>query len=291
MILVFGSLNVDVLIPVPHLPVAGETVLGGDLALLPGGKGGNQASAARRAGAAVAMAGAVGNDGFAEIALSGLRREGIDLGLIRRVSGATGCAAIMVSRDGENAIAVASGANLQARSAEIPDAMLGSQTLVLCQMEVPVDENAALLRRAGGAGSRTMLNLAPAAPISRDMLRVIDILVANQGEAASLGAEPGAVASCLGEALVVTGGAAGSTAYLRTGEVIDIPAYPVEPVDTTGAGDTFTGVLAAGLDQGLDLAAALRRASVAAALACLAHGAQTAMPLRAAIDNALRGWG
>ncbi len=291
MILVFGSINIDVLVPVSHLPVPGETVLGGDYALLPGGKGANQALAARRAGATVAMAGAVGTDGFAAIALEGLQRAGVDLRLVSRVNRPTGCAAIMVGEAGENIIAVASGANHAATAAAIPDAMLGPQTLVLCQMEVPQAENTALLRRARAAGSLTMLNLAPAAPLDPALFAMLDILVANEAESASLGPDPAAVAARLRQALVVTRGAAGSVAFLAAGGRIDVPALPITPVDTTGAGDTFTGVLAASLDkpclnQQRPLEIALRRANAAAGLACLAHGAQTAMPDRAAIDAA-----
>src|SRR5580765_7226870 len=116
-ILVFGSINIDVLVPVPCLPLPGETVLGGDYALLPGGKGANQALAARRAGASVTMAGAVGNDGFAALALENLRRDGVDLALVRRVDRPNGCAAIIVGANGENLIAVAPGANRDAEAA------------------------------------------------------------------------------------------------------------------------------------------------------------------------------
>jgi ribokinase len=196
----------------------------------------------------------------------------------------------MVGSGGDNAIAVASGANLLAQAKTIPDALLGSDTLVLCQMEVPSAENWSLLRRARAAGSRTMLNLAPAAPIPTAVFPAIDILVANESEAVTLGRNPGAVAGGLGEALVVTRGAAGSTTYLRDGGRIDIPAMPIDAVDTTGAGDTFTGVLAAGLGARLTLPLALRRASAAAALACQRHGAQTAMPERAAIEAAIAAW-
>src|SRR5712691_2941971 len=148
MILVFGSINVDVLVPVPLLPLPGETVLGGDYALLPGGKGANQALAARRAGAAVRVAGAVGRDSFAGVALQALRRDGVDLDLVRRVDRPTGCALIMVGAQGENLIAVASGANREADAANIPDALLGPATTLVCQMEVPAVQNWALIRRA-----------------------------------------------------------------------------------------------------------------------------------------------
>ena len=286
MILVFGSINVDVLVPVPLLPHPGETVLGGDYALLPGGKGANQALAARRAGAAVVMAGAVGADSFAGVALHSLRRDGVDLTLVRRVDRPTGCAAIMVGASGENLIAVASGANRAVAAANVPDSALGRETIVVCQMEVPAAETSALIRRARAAGARVVLNLAPAAPIDPALFAAIDILVANEGEAAALGADPAVLVRSLRQALVVTRGGTGSTAFLADGGQIDIPALAIEPIDTTGAGDTFVGVLAAGVDRRLALAAALRQASAAAGLACLAHGAQAAMPDRAAIAAA-----
>jgi ribokinase len=287
MILVFGSINVDVLVPVQILPQPGETVLGGDYALLPGGKGANQALAACRAGAAVMMAGAVGNDSFSGLALQSLRRDGVDLGLVRHVDRPTGCAAIMVGAEGENLIAVASGANRVAAAASVPDSVLGRETILVCQMEVPAAENWALIRRARAAGARAVLNLAPATPIDPASFGEIDILVANQGEAATLGADPAALARRLCQALVVTRSGAGSTAFLADGGRIDTPALAIEPIDTTGAGDTFVGVLAAGLDRRLTLTEALRQASAAAGLACLAHGAQAAMPDRAAIEAAV----
>jgi ribokinase len=289
-ILVFGSINLDVVVPVPHLPAPGESVLGGDYALSPGGKGANQALAARRAGARVRLAGAVGEDAFAALALANLRAAGVDLALVRRVARPTGVAAIMVGRAGErrgeNLIAVAAGANDAAAAAEVPPAALAPGTLLVCQMEVPPAETLALLRRARAAGAGTVLNLAPAMPLDPAAFGDVDILVANSGEAAALADDPAALAGRLGRALVVTAGAAGATAFLADGGRIAVPPLSVEPVDTTGAGDTFVGVLAAGLDEGLSLAPALRRASAAAALACLAPGAQGAMPGRATIAEA-----
>jgi len=286
-ILVFGSINIDVLVPVPELPRPGETVLGGDYRLLPGGKGANQALAARRAGAAVTMAGAVGNDAFADAALELLRRDGVDLHLVRRVERPTGCAAIMVGESGENLIAVASGANTAVRAESVPDDALDLATIVLCQMEVPVAETAALIRRAARRHARCILNLAPGLPVDRGLLGDLDLLVANEAEAATLGGDAAAIARRLRQGFVVTRGAAGSTAFLADGERLDIPALTIEAVDTTGAGDNFVGVLAAELDRGLVLEPALRRASAAAGLACLAHGAQSAMPNAAAIDKAV----
>jgi ribokinase len=287
MIVVFGSVNVDLIIPVPRLPRLGETVLGGDYALLPGGKGANQALAARRAGAEVVLAGAVGSDSFAGIALNLLRRDGVDAQLVRVVEQPTGCAAIMVSSEGENMIAVAPGANASARSDQVPDELLGAGTTLIAQMEVPPNETATLIERLRGRGGYSLLNLAPALPIDVALLGEIDLVVANEDEAAATGSDPEQLARRLRHGLVVTRGAAGALALLRDGMRIEVPALAIEPVDTTGAGDTFVGVLAAALDLGSTLEAALRRASAAAGLACLARGAQTAMPDGAAIAAAV----
>jgi ribokinase len=288
MILVFGSINVDLVVPVGRLPRPGETVLGGDYALLPGGKGANQALAACRAGAAVALAGAVGADAFAAIALDPLRAAGVDLGLVRVADRPTGFAAIMVADAGENLIAVASGANSQACAAAVPPEALGPATLLVAQMEVPADETAAMIRRARAVGGRVLLNLAPALPLDPALLPQIDLLVANAAEAAALAAEPVTLAQRLRRALVVTRGAEGATAYLGDGRRLAVPALPIAAVDTTGAGDTFVGVLAAALDRGAPFATGLRRAAAAAGLACLARGAQAAIPERDAIDRAAK---
>ncbi|HUI35345.1 MAG TPA: ribokinase [Stellaceae bacterium] len=285
MIVVFGSINVDVLVPVPHLPARGETVLGSTYRIAPGGKGANQALAARRAGADVFMAGAVGDDVFATIGLDLLRHDGVDLSLVATVDRPTGCAVITVDPEGENQIAVASGANLLARAAQVPDRLLRPETVLVLQREVPAEENAVLVARARARGARIVLSLAPAGPIEPARLKDIDIIIANDGEAATFGA-PLSIARRLRQALIITRGAEGATASLADGKRISVPALAVEPVDTTGAGDTFAGVMAAGLDTGLALESALRRASVAAALSCLALGAQAAMPSREAIDEA-----
>jgi ribokinase len=287
MIVVFGSINVDLLVPVPHLPARGETVLGSDYRIAPGGKGANQALAARRAGADVTMIGAVGHDSFAAIGLDLLRRDGVDLGLVAAVDAPTACATITVDPAGDNQIAVASGANLLVRAAQVPERLLGPETVLVLQREVPIAENAALIARARSRGGRIVLSLAPAGPIAPARLEELDILIANEGEAATLGSDPVATAHRLRQALVVTRGADGATAFLSNGELIEVPALAITPVDTTGAGDTFAGVLAAGIDAGLALEQALRRASAAAALSCLALGAQEAMPGRAAIDAAV----
>ena len=287
MILVFGSINADLIVPVPRLPRPGETVLGGDYAMLPGGKGANQALAARRAGAAVVLAGAVGADAFADIALDLLRREGVDTRLVRVVEQLTGCAAIMVSKDGENLIAVAPGANTSVRSDQVADELLGPDVTLVAQMEVPSGETEALIRRLRTHHGRVLLNLAPAVPIEPALLEEIDLVIANESEATTLGSDPARLAMQLRQGFVITRGAQGSVAFLRDGMRLEVPALPIEPLDTTGAGDTFVGVLAASLDLGSTLELALRRASAAAGLACLARGAQTAMPDGAMIAAAV----
>ena len=287
MIVVFGSINVDLIVPVPRLPRAGETVLGGDYAVLPGGKGANQALAARRAGAKVVLAGAVGADSFAGIALDLVRGDGVDTRLVRVVEQPTGCAAIMVSSEGENTIAVAPGANASARSDQVPDELLSAGTTLVVQMEVSPSETAMLIKRLRPRGGYTLLNLAPALPIDVGLLGEIDLVVANEGEAATTVSDPEQLARRLRQGLVVTRGAAGALALLRDGIKIEVPALAIKPIDTTGAGDTFVGVLAAALDLSFPLEAALHRASAAAGLACLARGAQTAMPDEAAIAAAV----
>jgi len=287
MLLTFGSINVDLIVPVQNLPQPGETVLGTDYSLLPGGKGANQALAARRAGSEVLLAGAVGSDQFAGVALNLLRRAGVDVHLVRVVELPTGCAAIMVSDTGENAIAVAPGANASVHANQVPEELLDTNTVLIAQMEVPPAESETLIRRVRKRGGRCLLNLAPALQFDLGLLPEIDLLVANEHEAATLGPDLARVGRALRQALIVTRGARGAAAFLADGSSLDVPSLAVAPVDTTGAGDAFTGVLGASIDQGFSLAEALSRASVAGALTCLAYGAQSALPDKAAIDRAL----
>ena len=292
MIVVFGSINLDLIFPLPHIPAAGETVLGPDLVIAPGGKGANQAVAAARDGAMVVMAGAVGKDALATDALALLRDAGIDLSRVIQTDRATGTAAIFVGADGENAIGVGSGANLLARAAQVEDAVLSPATILLLQMEVPAAETAALIRRARKRGTRIILNLAPAALLPRAVLGMLDILVVNEGEAAFLAAGLGVLPNAaslhvaLGCAVVRTLGGEGAEYADATG-VHRVAAHPVAVRDTAAAGDCFTGVLAAALDAGASVPQALRRASVAAALCCTRPGTQTALPHQAQIDAAL----
>jgi len=294
MIVCFGSINLDLIFPLPVLPQRGQTVLGRAMHAEPGGKGANQAVAAARDGARVLFAGAVGADGFADQALATLRTAGVDLARVAAVATSTGCAAICVDAEGHNQIAVASGANLMARAAQVEAALLASGTTLLLQGECDLDETAALIGRARAGGARIVLNLAPAAPLPASALRQVDVLVVNEDEAAAVGAQIGtrgdaaSLHAALGVPVIVTLGERGLQAATAAG-LTEMPVHKVEVVDTTAAGDCFTGVLAAALDRGLALAGAMRRATVAAALCCSRAGSQGSLPLAAETDAALRG--
>ena len=296
MILSFGSINLDLIATVERLPRAGETVVGPGYRALPGGKGANQALAARRAGAEVAFIGCVGRDAFAEPALAELVATGVGLDhVLRDVEAPTGAALICVDGRGENQIAVALGANARLTAAAVPDALLGKDTILLLQREVTPEESWSLARRAAKRGARVILNLAPAGPVPADVLRCVEWLVVNEGEAAELAVEQGIAADGSAAAklarafelgVVLTLGADGIAAC-RSGKEWRVPALEITPVDTTGAGDAAVGAFAAGLDRGLDPGEALRWASVAGALACLTSGAQSSLPSEREIRQAL----
>ncbi len=291
MIVVFGSINLDLIFALDRLPVPGETALSPSVAVQPGGKGANQAVAAALDGASVSMAGAVGQDVLAEASLAGLRAAGVDLARVAAVNDATGCAAVCTDPDGRNLIAVGSGANARARHDQVEDALLGPQTTLLLQMEVQAAENAALIRRAHAHGARIVLNLAPAAPLDPAALRALDVLVVNEHEAEwvadSLRVDPNRLHTTLGITVVRTLGARGASYAGPAGEGA-VPGRAVDAVDTTAAGDCFTGVLAAALDRGADLPDAVARANTAAALCCTRPGSQRSLPDRAEIDASAR---
>ncbi len=306
MIVVFGSINVDLVVRVPALPRPGETVLAPGYEAVPGGKGANQAVAAARAGARTHMVGCVGRDGFAAVALGALRAAGVDVGAVAAVEGPTGCAMICVDPDGRNQIAVASGANRRARAAQVDDALLGPETTLVLQLELDADETWAVARRARERGARVVLNSAPAAPVPARAAAALYVLVTNEVEAPMLAAAAGLaadgpvaaadepvaaarnIASAWDVTTIVTLGGDGARAF-EGGAEWRIGALPGAVVDTTAAGDAFVGVLAAALDAGAALPAALRRASVAGGLACRTLGAQPSLPDKVAIDAALAG--
>jgi ribokinase len=294
-LLVFGSINVDLLFKVPSLPRPGETVLCPGYERAAGGKGANQATAAARAGAVVRMIGHVGDDSFGRFAREAMVAAGVYCAAIGTSPKATGIAVIGVDQDAENQIIVASGANLDTAAGQVKDSELASGVTVLCQNEVRAEASLALLERAKARGARTILNLAPAGTVPPSVLSMIDLLVVNEIEGRMAagcadGAEVAAFARDLATTYdltcVVTLGAEGALA-IGPNLALRVAALPIEPVDTTGAGDAFVGVLAASLDLGHELGAALRRASVAAGLACTKLGAQTSQPSAAQIEARL----
>lgn len=297
MIVVLGSINLDLVATVERLPRPGETVPGSSFVSNPGGKGANQAVAAARAGAEVRMIGAVGRDPFADQALAGLVSAGVDLAGVRAAAAATGTALILVDARGENVIAVVPGANGTVLKGDLAAADLQPGDVLVLQQEIPVETVSAALDHARAVGARTVLNTAPFLAETAGLLQRADIVVANETEfdlyakVLSLSrddrdARMRSLAATTGCTIVLTLGAEGAVAVGPTGRVA-APALALDPVDTVGAGDTFCGYLAAGLAQGLDLHAALIRAAAAGSLACLKPGAQTAIPTAVEVDRAL----
>lgn len=295
MLVVLGSVNADLLFKVAKLPAPGETVLCPGYTMAPGGKGSNQAAAAAKAGADTRFFGHLGGDAYGPVVRGLLLEAGIDCTGLQTSEKPTAIAVIGVDEAGENAIIVASGANLDTAADQVPDDLLGPATTVLCQNEIRMAETAAILARGKAGGATTILNLAPAAPLSAEVLDTLDILVVNEIEArmaaGSTSGEPLELAQRLARAhhltCVVTLGAAGAIAVGPTGGW-RIGSLAIEPVDTTGAGDAFVGVLAAALDGEAAMPEALRRASVAAGLTCLAIGAQSSQPTAAEIEARLQ---
>jgi ribokinase len=298
MILVFGSINIDLVTRVPHIPKPGETVLSPRYETFFGGKGANQAVAAARASLAetVVMAGAVGDDGFGRSAVDNLERQGVGIACIALSPEPTGCAFITVDPSGENAITVASGANAGLAPAAADGFRPDPATVAILQMEVPAASSLAVARRVRAAGGRTIWNLAPAtAGISSDDLAAIfaasSFVVMNEHEAITAAAASGestedpihaaaAVAVSRSTACIATLGPRGAVAIEPDGTRLVVPAPAIDPVDTTGAGDAFVGLLAAFLHEGMDIGESMRLACAGAALACLKSGAQSAMPSR-----------
>ena len=295
-LVVFGSINIDLVVRVAALPRPGETVLAPGYVAVAGGKGANQALAAARAGATTHMVGCVGRDGYAEAALATMRAAGVDLTGVAEVDEPTACAMIAVDTQGRNQIAVASGANRFAKAGQLDDALLGPGATLLLQLEVDDVETAAVAARARARGARVVLNAAPAAPLPAGLAEALDVLVVNEIEAPMLADSAGIahddpidaarrLAQSWDVATIVTLGAEGARAFDR-GAAWRIGAMAIEPLDTTAAGDAFVGVLAAALDRGEVLPAALHAASIAGALACQTVGAQPSLPDAAALAAA-----
>jgi ribokinase len=296
MIVVFGSINLDLIGKVSRIPKPGETVPGTDFATAAGGKGANQALAARRAGANVKMIGAAGKDSMGDQALALLREGGVELSDVKRLDMAQGVAMIFVDEAGENVIGILPGANgeVSIEDAERTLSGLTSKDVLVVQQEIAPGSTIRALSVAREHGARTILNTAPFLPTTREAAKRADIVVSNETEFALLAGEGdlaekmAGYVSATGRTIIVTLGPDGARAVTASGDVIEVPAHKVTPVDTVGAGDTFVGYLAAGLEAGLGLEAAMKRAAVAASLACLKPGAQPAIPMRDEVEAIVR---
>lgn len=296
-VVVVGSFNMDLVVRTPRRPVRGETVMGTEFGMFPGGKGFNQAVAAVRLGAHVSMAGRVGTDFFGDLFLDALRAEGIRAdAVVRDREGGTGVGLPVIGEDGDNAIVVVPRANmamttddLKAIAAEIADA-----DVLMLQLEVPQEVSRSAARIARDAGARVLLNPAPAAPVSDDFLALADVVVPNEFEVQGLtGVTPDSESACHtaccklmergARAVVLTLGARG--AYVANRDMsMSIEARQVKIVDTTGAGDAFCAALAVQLAEGRSVIDAARYANRAAALSVTVMGAYPSMPTRIAVD-------
>ncbi|MET9315897.1 ribokinase [Kribbella sp. NPDC003505] len=285
-VLVVGSANVDLVLPVQRIPRPGETVLAGAMTRGPGGKGANQAVASARAGARTAMVVALGDDDGGALLRDAL--EGVDLSLATTSDAPTGTAIITVEDGGENSIVVAPGANGGLTLSAAALTAIGDAKIVLSQLEIPFPT----VQAAAAAAKYFVLNAAPAAELPDELLAEVDLLVVNESEAEAIAGPDRSALLKQVPAAVVTLGGAGAVILTREAEEIAVPGVPVEVVDTTAAGDTFCGVLAATLAAesandsitASDLTNAVRRATVAASLSVQAAGAIPSVPHGDAID-------
>ena len=291
-VVVLGSANMDLVVRQPRRAEAGETIFGTHFHTGPGGKGLNQAVAAARAGADVTFVAAVGADDFGVRPRSWLQREGIDVSRVRIADAPTGIAQITVTDDGENAIVVVAGANARASLDDADREAIAEASHLVVQLERPEPLLREAMSFAREVGVTTVLTPAPARDGLDELVALADVLVPNEGEAALLSGEPDPELAAMALSrragtVIVTLGARGALVAIG-GEVVErVSAPAVTAVDTTGAGDTFTGVLVARLAAGDQLAAALAHASAAASLSVTRHGAAESMPTADEIAAAL----
>jgi len=302
-IVVVGSLNMDLVVRMPKIPRLGETLLGGVFKTFPGGKGANQAVAAARLGAHVYMVGCVGSDAFGQEMLSTLAKEGIDTThVLVHPDEATGVALIQVDAQGQNSIAVVSGANFRLTSADVEKAMqaIDNFDALVMPLETPLETIYTAAKIAHRKGAKVLLNPAPAQVLEKDLLQLVDILLPNEYEVGLMtGASSQTDADVRQSAeklismgvknLIVTLGGQGAL-FLdgKTNTDMLIPACSVQAVDSTAAGDCFVGALAVGLCEGKSIPAAAEFASVAAAISVTRAGAQPSLPSRDEVENFMR---
>ena len=304
-IVVVGSFNMDLVVRLPVIPKPGETLLGGVFATYPGGKGSNQAVAAARLGGEVTMIGRVGADAFGDQLLAAARAEGIDTRFVGvDPHTATGVALIQVDAQGQNSIAVASGANFTLTAADVADAFarLDRVDMLVMPLETPLETIVIAAELARKAGARVVLNPAPAQHLSPELLTTVDVLVPNEHEAAfmtgieiqsRLDARRAAeqlLRSGPGSVIITMGSEGALIAELAEPAPIftQAAAFSVDAIDTTAAGDAFVGALAVMLGEGQSLTEAARFASAAAAIAVTRAGAQPSLPTRGEVEAFLR---
>jgi ribokinase len=296
-VVIIGSLNMDLVTRAPRLPRGGETLAGTSFATLPGGKGANQAVAAARLGASVAMVGCVGDDAYGEQLRAALLGDGVDCtGVAVDASVSTGIAMIVVDDSSQNAIVIVAGANGQVSAESVAkiDALLSQASVIVCQLEIPLATVGHVLKRGRELGKIVILNPAPAnAPLPADWYGAIDYLIPNESEASVLSGRPvdsvgsaDAAASALlaqgARNVIITLGSQGAL-YSTRGHSQHFAAKPVQAVDTTAAGDTFVGGFAAALAQGKSAAEAIVFGQAAAALSVTREGAQPSIPTLAEV--------
>jgi ribokinase len=287
-VVVVGSANMDLVGIAPRLPRPGETVLGDDFVMGPGGKGANQAIAAARAGGSCTFLGATGSDAFGVTLKARLTASGVDTSHVRVAYGPSGVAVVMVDRAGENSIIVSPGANGSFTGLDAAEtAVIAAADVLLCQLEIPVATVVAAARVARAAGTKVVLNAAPAMLLPAELLDAVDLLIVNEGEALAItGATRDDPSSLLAAVprVVMTLGGEGAWFGDRDGRSQRIPAVDVRVVDTTAAGDAFTGALAVAWGDGRDLVDAVRWACAAGGACVRKVGASASLPTRAEID-------
>lgn len=303
-IVVVGSINMDLVVHTAHLPVPGETVLGGNLVSSGGGKGANQAVAAARLGGKTTMLGCLGQDSFGDELMAGLESAGVDCSYVTRIADVNSGVALIGIDEGtrDNFIIVSGGANrsLNEAAIDVNAAVFAGADILVSQLEIPLEAVHRALVLAKQNDTKTILNAAPYCEFPAEWLRLVDVLILNETETSQLSGLPvneleeieHASAVLLGRgvgAVVITLGARGAH-YVDANQREYYPAYPVQPVDTVGAGDAFVGAFAVALAEGMSPEETLKFSNVVAALATTRSGAQAAMPSRAEVDAYRQRW-